>query len=193
MIDTHSVIFRNGACLLSRFSHVRLFVIPWTVARQASLSIGFSRQQHQSGLPFPSPGRKALGGIRFRWNPEGGALKVGLMPHQKRHLLPSPSWKDTVGTCLHVWKRALSKNTLNWCLCLGNLKNCEEIHFCVRHPVQYVVFDYGSHTDLRHGKKMVLSQTVKEETRKLWWGGPQAQPWPSESCSVYGEYTSSAE
>ena len=37
-------------------SHVLLFVTPWTVASQAPLSMGFSRQQYQSGLPFPSPG-----------------------------------------------------------------------------------------------------------------------------------------
>ena len=29
---------------------------PWTVAHQAPLSTGFSRQEYQSGLPFPSPG-----------------------------------------------------------------------------------------------------------------------------------------
>ena len=36
-------------------SRVRLFVIPWTVAHQASLSMGFSRQEYWSELPFPSP------------------------------------------------------------------------------------------------------------------------------------------
>ena len=41
--------------LLSRFSHVQLCVTPWTVAHQAPLSIGFSRQEYWSGLPFPSP------------------------------------------------------------------------------------------------------------------------------------------
>ena len=35
---------------------VRLFATPWTVAYQASQSIGFSRQEYWSGLPFPSPG-----------------------------------------------------------------------------------------------------------------------------------------
>ena len=35
-------------------SHVRLFEIPWTVAYQASPSMGFSRQEYWSGLPFPS-------------------------------------------------------------------------------------------------------------------------------------------
>ena len=37
-------------------SHARLFAIPWTVAHQAPPSMGFSRQEYWSGLPFPSPG-----------------------------------------------------------------------------------------------------------------------------------------
>ena len=36
-------------------SRVRLFKTPWTIACQAPLSIGFSRQEYWSGLPFPSP------------------------------------------------------------------------------------------------------------------------------------------
>ena len=43
-------------CMLSRFSRVRLFATPWTAARQAPLSTGFSRQEHLSGLPSPPPG-----------------------------------------------------------------------------------------------------------------------------------------
>ena len=41
--------------LLSPFSHVQLCVIPEMAAYQALLSLGFSRQEYQSGLPFPSP------------------------------------------------------------------------------------------------------------------------------------------
>ena len=41
--------------LLSRFSHVRLCATPRTAAHQAPLSLGFSRQERWSGLPFPSP------------------------------------------------------------------------------------------------------------------------------------------
>ena len=37
-------------------SRVQLFETPWTVAYQASLSMGFSRQEYWNGLPFPSPG-----------------------------------------------------------------------------------------------------------------------------------------
>ena len=42
--------------VLSRFSHVQLFATLWTLACQAPLSMGFSRQEYWSGWPFPSPG-----------------------------------------------------------------------------------------------------------------------------------------
>ena len=41
--------------LLSHFSRVQLCATPETAAHQAPLSLGFSRQEHWSGLPFPSP------------------------------------------------------------------------------------------------------------------------------------------
>ena len=45
-------------------SHVRLFATPWTVAYQAPPSMGFSRQEYCSGLPFPSPGDLPDQGIK---------------------------------------------------------------------------------------------------------------------------------
>ena len=42
-------------------SRVRLFATPWTVAYQGPLSMGFSRQEYWSGLPFPFPGMQYLG------------------------------------------------------------------------------------------------------------------------------------
>ena len=56
---------RVSVCVLSR-SVVRLFAIPWTVAHQAPLSIGFSRQEYWRGLPFPSPGDLPNPGIELR-------------------------------------------------------------------------------------------------------------------------------
>ena len=47
-------------------SRVRLFATPWTVAHQASLSMGFSRQEYWSGVPFPSPGDLPNPGIEPR-------------------------------------------------------------------------------------------------------------------------------
>ena len=46
--------------------HVQLFVTPWTVARQAPLSMGFPRPEYWSGLPFPSPGNLPNPGIEPR-------------------------------------------------------------------------------------------------------------------------------
>ena len=45
-----------SACVLSWFSRVRIFVTLWTVARQALLSMEFSKQEYWSGLLLPSPG-----------------------------------------------------------------------------------------------------------------------------------------
>ena len=52
------------------------FVTPWTVARQAPLSMGFSRQEYWSGLPFPSPGDLPNPGIE----PGSPALQVDSLP-----------------------------------------------------------------------------------------------------------------
>ena len=54
-------------------SRVQPFGIPWTVAHQAPLSMGFSRQEYWSGLPFPSPGDLPSPGIK----PESPALADG--------------------------------------------------------------------------------------------------------------------
>ena len=43
-------------CVYKSLNHVRFFATPWTVAHQAPPSMGFSRQQYWSGLPFFSPG-----------------------------------------------------------------------------------------------------------------------------------------
>ena len=48
--------FENHACMLSRFSRVQLCATLWTIAHQAPLFMGFSKQEYQSGLPCPSPG-----------------------------------------------------------------------------------------------------------------------------------------
>ena len=65
-------------CVCVCVSHVRLFVTPWTVAGQAPLSVGFSRQEYWSGLPFPSSGDLSDPGI------EAGspALQIDSLPSE---------------------------------------------------------------------------------------------------------------
>ena len=55
----------DGVYVLSRFSHVLLFVTLWTVARQAPLSMGFSRQESWSGLTCPPPGDLPDPGVKL--------------------------------------------------------------------------------------------------------------------------------
>ena len=59
-------------------SRVRLFVIPRTVAHQASPSMEFSRQEYWSGLPFPFPGDLPDPGIE----PQSPALQADALPSE---------------------------------------------------------------------------------------------------------------
>ena len=65
------------ACVLSGFSRVWLFVTPWTVAHQAPLSMGFSKQDYWSGLACPPPG-----GL-----PDPGIEPTSLMSPAEQHYL----------------------------------------------------------------------------------------------------------
>ena len=72
----HDCVIKNHLTYLSPFpifvlcaqslTHVRLFAIPLAVARQAPLSIEFSRQEYQSGQPFSSPGDFSNPGTELR-------------------------------------------------------------------------------------------------------------------------------
>ena len=65
-------------------SRVRLFVTPWTVAYQAPPSMGSSRQECWSGLPFPSPGDLPDPGIK----PGSPALQADALPSEPPGKLP---------------------------------------------------------------------------------------------------------
>ena len=62
--------------LLSRFSHVQLCATPQTAAHQAPPSLGFSRQEHWSGLPFPSPVHESE-----KWKWSRSVVSNSLWPH----------------------------------------------------------------------------------------------------------------
>ena len=83
--------------MLSQFSHVRLSVTLWTEARQAPLSMGFSRQEHWSGLPCPPP----------RDLPDPGIEPASLMSPELagRFFTTSATWeaRAVTITCNDVW------------------------------------------------------------------------------------------
>ena len=103
-------VFSQGSivlCVLSRFSCVCLFETLWTVARQAPLSMGFSRQEYWSALPCPPPGHL----------PDSGFEPVSLM---------SPALADRFFTTSAIWK---TQNLLSF---TQPQDNCKAI-VCLNH------------------------------------------------------------
>ena len=91
--------FITGIGGLVTKSYVAL-VIPWTVARQAPLSIRLSRQEYWSGLPFPSPGDLPNSEIE----PRSPAL-------QADDLWTELWGKASVGTALNLWHKSILNGT----------------------------------------------------------------------------------
>ena len=94
--------------MLNHFSHVQLFATPRTVARQAPLSMGVSRQEYLNGLPFPSPGdlpdtgiepvslmSPALSGGFFTTNATWEALTQGIFQQEKSYQAWTMGRKET--------------------------------------------------------------------------------------------------
>ena len=61
---TNYIISKGNAAAILLLSYVQLFWTTWTVVCQAPLSMGYSRQEYRSGLPFPPPGDLPNGGIK---------------------------------------------------------------------------------------------------------------------------------
>ena len=81
------------ACVCAGCSIVSDSTTPWTVAHQAPLSMGFSRQEYWSGLPLPSPGDLPYPGIE----PGSPALQADSLPSEPpgepRNSLDSSKWR----------------------------------------------------------------------------------------------------
>ena len=73
---SHPPSCKPQVCVLSHFSHVQLCAALWTVACQAPLSMGFSRQEYCSGLPCPPPRDLPNPGIKPAVSPPSSALQV---------------------------------------------------------------------------------------------------------------------
>ena len=85
-------------------SRVRLFATPWTVAYQASPSMGFSRQEYWNGLPFPSPGDLLDPGIEPRsLSLEAGALTSKPPDHRKSKRVPEKHLFLLDWLCQSLW------------------------------------------------------------------------------------------
>ena len=104
---------RVHAYVLSWFSCVQLFVTPWTVAQQAYLSMGFSRQEYWSGLPCPSP----------RDLPDPGIEPMSpVAPALQADSLPLGHWESLnyQGRAMQMWSWSQGVWILRSCLSGGH-------------------------------------------------------------------------
>ena len=69
--------------LCQLLSHVRLFATPWTAARQAPLSVGFSRHEYWSGLPFLFPGDPPDSGIELQVYSSSSFFFLTILSHRE--------------------------------------------------------------------------------------------------------------
>ena len=94
--------------MVQALSPGQLFATQWAVAPQAPLSMGFSRQEYRSGLPFPPPGDRPNPGIeptlvsyascigrrilyhRTAWESTQGQAQIGVLPEALAPCLPTP-------------------------------------------------------------------------------------------------------
>ena len=95
------------ACVLSRFNYVWLFATPWTVAHQAPLSRGFSRQEYQSRLPcpppevFPTQGLNPCLSCLLHWRTSSlSSVPPGKPKREDRHLKSMGNWQEI--SCVNI-------------------------------------------------------------------------------------------
>ena len=135
-MTTHS--WRSEVKSLSR---VWLFATPWTVTYQAPPSMGFSRQEYWSGLPFPSPGIFHSQGS----NPG--------LPHRRQMLLPSePPGKPGESMDKEAWQAIVHRVTESqtWlkqlcthaCVCFWHQSNMGLWEWVPSYFLKYFVMDF---------------------------------------------------
>jgi len=88
IMNIFSCIYIYEKCESISHSVVSNSVTPWTVAHQALLSMGFSRQEYWSGLPFPSKGDLPNAGIKPRSLPLQGDSLLSEPPGKPIHIWP---------------------------------------------------------------------------------------------------------
>ena len=149
-------------------SRVQLFVTPWTVVYPVSPSMGFSRQEYWSGLPFPSPGDLPDPGIE----PEFPALSADALPSE-------PPGKYTK-TCMWIFIAALFIIAKTWkqprCPSMS-----EWINKLQHDPLYYSMEYYLAHTTkkssqttYKHGEGTSLLQCLRLPTSAA--GGKSSVP-----------------
>ena len=150
------------ACVLSHFSHVWLLATIWTVARQAPLSMGFSRQEYWSVFPCPPPGDLPDPGME----PTSPALG-------RRFFTTIATWE-----ALHVLVGGTKPASPFFPLLAPSHNSKGALHSCWQQPSLHVHTPHThththTHTHANESKSMHTSSTV----HSLEDDGPEKEAW----------------
>ena len=153
--------------LLSRFSHVWFLATPWTAAYQAPQSLGFSKQEHWSGLPFPSPMYESE-----KWKVKVKSLScVRLLATPWTAAYQAPPSMDFPGKSTEVGCHCLLRE-----ICYESLKG----NYLLRHNSAVTMLDVNiSNPPEERIGQLVMSMCYVSNRRfwtvKLWCKGPIAK------------------
>ena len=134
-------------------SRVQLFATPWTVAQQASPSMGFSRQEYWNGLPFPSPGDLPDPGIEPRspaWQADAltsEPCRKGRGNKQPLHQSERREWKGWLKIQHSKTKIMVSGPIPSWSI---DGEKVETVTYFLFWGSQVTVDSYCSHEIKRH-------------------------------------------
>ena len=137
--------------LLSHFSCVRFCATPWTAAHHAPPSLGFSRQEHWSGLPFPSPMHESE---EWKWSHSvvsDSSRPHGLQPTRILHLWDFPG-KNIGAGCHFLFQcmKVKSESEVDQlCPTLSDPMDCSPPGSSVHGIFQARVLEWGCHCLLR--------------------------------------------
>ena len=127
------------------------FATPWTVALQASRSIGFPGQEYWSGLPFPSPGDPLYSGIE-----PASSVLAGGFTGMHRDWVQGPCWQPSAQS--GFWEvPSLLVTKVSWC-CLSDQVEVEPL-FGVWH-VHLLSLKLKAHGKLRRRERQTLGYLI---------------------------------
>ena len=164
--------------LLSRLSRVWLCATPETAAHQAPLSLGFSRQEHWSGLPFPSPMDESE---KWKWSHSvvsDSYRPHGLQPTRLLHPWGFPGKSTGVGC------HCLLQTTLWWGL-ISEFILLEEGRMCYHHHNYYIITLCYYNITLYYYYIIIIIPIIREATRRGWQTYITTHVWGKREKSCY--------